>query len=119
MAWFLALQGATHQSYQTSAYELQDGVDRDKLAEEFAKPVLLDRTVSVPVVLPQANGRRQKVTLYVRPGAWGMWTFYQMSEEDQRQLLLENPLLNALAESVAQRGQAPTGQRSPLLNGAM
>lgn len=115
MAWFLGLQGAAHQSHQSSAYELQDAVDIDKLAEEFANAVLLDKVVPVPAMLAQAKGRRQEVTLYVRPTAWGMWTFYQMSEEDQRKLIEENPLLNALAQSVAQRGQGPAGQ-NPLLS---
>ncbi|MGY4870167.1 hypothetical protein [Mycolicibacterium elephantis] len=110
MAWFLALQGSAHQSHQSSAYELQDSVDIDKLAEELASAATLDRVVPVAAMLPQSKGRRQKVTLYVRPAAWGMWTFYQMSEEDQRQLIKENPLLNALAQGVAQRAQGNPGQ---------
>jgi hypothetical protein len=57
-------------------------------------------------MLPASKGKRQKVTPRVRPAAWAMWTFCQMSEEDQRQMVQDNPLLSALAQSVAQRGQA-------------
>ncbi|MDQ2636437.1 MAG: hypothetical protein M3Y83_06125 [Actinomycetota bacterium] len=115
MAWFLALQGPAHQTHQSSAYELQDVVDIETLAQELTSAVTLDRVVPVPAMLPQSKGRRQKVTLYVRPAAWGMWTFYQMSEEDQRQLVKENPLLNALAQGVAQRVQGTPGAQNPLL----
>ncbi|BBY82586.1 hypothetical protein H7I53_12210 [Mycolicibacterium pulveris] len=110
MAWFLALQGSAHQTHQSAAYELQDSVDIDKLAEELTSAATLDRVVPVAAMLPQSKGRRQKVTLYVRPAAWGLWTFYQMSEEDQRQLIKENPLLNALAQGVAQRTHQNPGQ---------
>lgn len=116
MAWYLSLQGSAHMAHQSSAYELQDSVDVDKLAQEFTSAVTLDRVVPVPAVVPQGNRRHQKVTLYVRPAAWGMWTFYQMSEEDRRQLVKDNPVLNALAQSVAQQGQArQAGQQNPLL----
>ncbi|MCV7282478.1 hypothetical protein H7J88_22860 [Mycolicibacterium flavescens] len=115
MAQFLALQGSAHQTHQSAAYELQDGVDIEKLAQELSSAVTLDRVVPVPAVLPQNKGRRQKVTLYVRPAAWGLWTFYELSEEDQRQMLKENPLLNALIQGAAQQGQArPGGQQNPL-----
>ncbi|SEH62520.1 hypothetical protein SAMN04489835_2169 [Mycolicibacterium rutilum] len=115
MAQFLALQGSAHQTHQSAAYELQEAVDIEKLAQELSSAVTLDRVVPVPAVLPQARGRRQKVTLYVRPAAWGLWTFYELSEEDQRQLVKENPLLNALVQGVSQQGQArPAAQQNPL-----
>ena len=113
MAWFIALHGSSHQGHQSTTYELQDAVDVDTLAQELSSAVILDRVVPVPAMLPQNKGRRQKVTLHVRPAAWAMWTFYQMSEEDARQLVQDNPLLNAIAQSV-QRGQAK-GQQNPLL----
>ncbi|MDA4105681.1 hypothetical protein [Mycolicibacterium holsaticum] len=115
MAWFLALQGPAHQTHQSSAYELQDAVDIEKLAQELTSAVTLDRVVPVPAMLPQAKGRRQKVTLYVRPAAWGLWTFYQLSEEEQRALVNENPLLNALAQTVAQRAQGASAAQNPFL----
>ena len=73
MAWFLALQGATQPSHQSSVYELQDSADIDKLAQELVGAVTLDRVVPVPAMLPQNTRKRQKVTLYIRPAAWGLW----------------------------------------------
>jgi hypothetical protein len=54
-------------------------VDVDRLAQELSSAVILDRVVPVPAMLPASKGRRQLVMLHVRPAAWGMWTFYQMS----------------------------------------
>jgi hypothetical protein len=74
-----------------------------------------DAIVPIPAVLPQNSRRRQKVTLYVWPAAWGMWTFYQLSDKDRRQLVKEDPLLNALSQAAQQRGQSgPSGQINPL-----
>ena len=112
MAWYLALQGSTHMTTQSSVYELQDGVDVDNLAQELVSSATLDRVVAVPAVLAQNPRQRQQVTLYVRPAAWGMWTFYQQSEEDRRQLVEQ---FNAMAQAVQQRGQmGPTGQVNAL-----
>src|SRR5437763_3310295 len=107
MAWYLALQGSTHMTNQSSVYELQDGVEVDTLAQELVSSATLDRVVAVPAVLVQNPRQRQQVTLYVRPAAWGMWTFYQQSEEDRRQLVEQ---FNAMAQAVQQRGMGPTGQ---------
>lgn len=123
MAWYLALQGTAHMSHQSSVYELQDAVDVDKISQELVSSATLDRVVPIPAVLPQNNRRQQKVTLYVRPAAWGMWTFYQLSEEDKRQLVKENPVMSALAQAAAQqRGQAAptnplTGRAGPANGG--
>jgi hypothetical protein len=113
LAWFLALQGPSHMAHQSSVYELQDSADVEKIAQELVSSATLDRVVPIPAVLPQNTRRQQKVTLYVRPAAWGMWTFYQLSEEDRRQLAKENPLLNALSQAAQQRGQTG-GQMNPL-----
>jgi hypothetical protein len=113
MAWFLALQGPAHMAHQSSVYELQDSVDVEKLAQELVSSATLDRVVPIPAMLAQNPRRQQKVTLYVRPAAWGMWTFYQLSDEDRRQLAKENPLLNALSQAAQQRGQTG-GQVNPL-----
>jgi hypothetical protein len=118
MAWFLALQGVAHMSHQSSVYELQDSVDVDQVAQEMVSSATLDRVVPVPIVVPQSTRRQQKVTLYVRPAAWGLWTFYQLSEEDRRQLAQENPLLNALNQAAQQQAQtaqeAQAGRVNPL-----
>ena len=106
MAWYLALQGPAHMAHQSSVYELQDSVDVEKIAQEMVSSATLDRVVPVPVVVPQNTRRQQKVTLYVRPAAWGLWTFYQLSDEDRRQLAQENPLLNALNQAAQQQAQA-------------
>ena len=113
MAWYLALQGAAHMAHQSSVYELQDWVDVEKIAQELVGSATLDRVVAVPAVLAPNPRRRQKVTLYVRPAAWAMWTFYQQSEEDRRQLVEQ---LNAMSQAAQQqRAQsAPTAQINPL-----
>src|SRR5215213_10409203 len=112
MAWFLALQGPTHTTSQSSVFELHDSADVEKIAQELVSAVILDRVVSVPTVLRHSPSRHQTVLLYVRPAAWGAWTFYELSEEDRLKLLQGNPLLNALSKAAQQRGQAtaPTGQ---------
>jgi hypothetical protein len=74
MAWFLALQGVAQMSHQSSVYELQDSVDVDQIAQEMVSSATLDRVVPVPIVVPQSTRRQQKVTLYVRPAAWGLWS---------------------------------------------
>lgn len=114
MAWFLALQGPAQSSHQSSVYELQDTTDVDKLAAELASAVTLDRVVAIPGMLPQNTRKRQKVTLYVRPAAWGMWTFYELSEEDRRQLMKDNPLVQALQQHQREHPAAP-GQANPLM----
>ncbi|BBX15699.1 hypothetical protein CRI77_12880 [Mycolicibacterium duvalii] len=112
MAWFLALQGATQASHQASVYELQDSTDIDQLAQDLVSAVSLDRVVPIPAMLPQNTRKRQKVTLYVRPSAWGMWTFYELSEEDRRALMRENPLMQA----IQQHQREHTGQPGPGVN---
>ena len=114
MAWFLALQGPSHTPHQSLVYELQDGVDVDKIAQELVSSATLDRVVPIPAVLAQNKRRHQKVTLYVRPAAWGLWAFYELSDEDRQQLLKDNPVINALAQA-QQRGKAnAAGQRGPM-----
>ncbi len=116
MAWFLALQGPAQPSHQASVYELQDSTDVDKLAQELASAVTLDRVVAIAAMLPQNTKKRQKVTLYVRPAAWGMWTFYELSEEDKRQLMRENPLVQAMQQHQREHAHQ-AGQANPLLGG--
>jgi hypothetical protein len=103
MTWFLALQSTAHMTHQPSVYELQESVDIDKIAQELVSSATLDRVVPIPAVLQQSNQAQQNVTLYVRPAAWGVWTFYQLSAEERRQLLTPNPLLNALSQVAQQQ----------------
>lgn len=113
MAWFLALQGPAQPSHLASVYEMQDGTDVDKLAAELASAVTLDRVVAIPAMLPQTTRKRQKVTLYVRPAAWAMWTFYELSEEDRRSLMKENPMFQAMQHQREQAGMP--GHGNPLM----
>ena len=110
MAWFLALQGPSHTPHQSLVYELQDGVDVDKIAQELVSSATLDRVVPIPAVLSQNKRRHQKVTLYIRPAAWGLWSFYELSEEDRREMLKNNQVVNALAQAAQQRAQ---GKQAP------
>lgn len=116
MGWFLALQGPAQASHQSSVYELQDATDVDKLAQDFVSAASSDRAVPIPAMLPQSTRKRQKVTLYVRPAAWGMWTFYELSDEDRRELMKNNPLVNAMQqhqrEHAAQGGGVATNPLS-------
>ena len=103
MTWYLALQGTSHMTHQPSVYELQESADVDKVAQELVSSATLDRVVPIPAVLQQANQALQNVTIYVRPAAWAVWTFYQLTPEEKRQLLTQNPLLSALSQAAQQR----------------
>jgi hypothetical protein len=120
MAWFMALQGSHHTPHQSTVYELQDGVDVDKIAQELVSSATLDRVVAVPAVLTANKRRHQKVTVYVRPAAWGVWSFYELSEEDRREMAKNNPVVNALAQAAQQRaaaqGKAPGGPMTVQVN---
>ena len=116
MAWYLTLQGPAHTAHQSSVYELQDWVDVKKIAEEMVSSATLDRVVAVPAVLAPNPRGRQQVTLYVRPAAWGMWTFYQQSEEDRRQIMEQ---LNALSQAAQQRAQTGATAKVNPLTGQM
>ncbi len=112
MAWFMALQSPAHSPHQSMVYELQDGVDVDKIAQELVSSATLDRVVPVPAVLSQNKRRHQKVTIYVRPAAWGLWSFYELSDEDRKEMLKNNPVVNALAQAAQQRAQGQ-GKQQP------
>ena len=103
MTWFIALQGTAHMTNQPSVYELQDSVDIERISQELVSSATLDRAVAIPAVLQQSTGGKQRVTLYVRPAAWGMWVFYQVSEAERQQGMAQNPLLNALSQVAQQR----------------
>jgi hypothetical protein len=102
MAWFLALQGPPNKSGQSPTYELHESADIEQIAREMSDSAAADRAVAVPAVF---HNRRQKVTLYVRPAAWGAWAFYEMTEEERREMMAANPVVNALAQAQAQKQQ--------------
>jgi hypothetical protein len=112
MAWFMALQGPHHTPQQSMVYELQDGVDVDKIAQEMVSSATLDRVVNVPAVLSANKRRHQRVTIYVRPAAWGLWSFYELSEEDRREMAKNNPVISAIA-AAQQRAAAAQGRQGP------
>ena len=115
MAWFLALQGPSPTPHQSMVYELQDGVDVDKIAQELVSSATLDRVVPVPAVLSQNKRRLQKVTLYIRPAAWGLWSFYELSDEDRREMAKNNQVVTALAQAAAQqRAQGKQAAGGPM-----
>ena len=43
-----------------------------------------------------------------------MWTFYELSEDDKRQLMKENPLVQAVQQHQREHA-APGGQANPLM----
>jgi hypothetical protein len=105
MAWFLALQGTPTKMGQSLVYELHESADHEKIAQEMVSNATLDRVVAIPAVFQ--NRRNQITTLYVRPAAWGVWAFYEMTEEERRQMLAANPLVNALAQAAKQQQNRP------------
>ncbi|OBI07432.1 hypothetical protein A5715_17810 [Mycolicibacter heraklionensis] len=107
MAWFLALNATPTKGVQAPTYELHESADLERITEELATFAATDRAVAVPAVF--SNGRQ--VTVYVRPAAWGAWAIYELSDEERRELVANNPLVNALAQArAAKQGtqQAPS-----------
>lgn len=99
MAWFLAMEGPANKAV---LYQLQESVDVDKVAEEMVSSATIDRAVAIPAVLQ--NNNQQRVTVYVRPAAWGVWTFYQLTEDERKALATaSNPLVEALAQAARQQ----------------
>lgn len=106
MAWFLALQGSPTKGGQSQTYELHESANTELIAREMSAGVIADRVVEVPAVLPP---RRQQVTLYVRPAMWGVWAFYEMSEDERREMIAANPLISAMAQAAKQQqGRKPS-----------
>jgi hypothetical protein len=80
MAWFLALQGPPNENGQSLVYELHESADVEQIAQEMSTSATIDRAVPVPAVFHNCP---DPVRLYVRPAAWGVWAFYEVSEEEQ------------------------------------
>ena len=112
MAWFLALNATPAKGVQAPTYELHETADIARITEELATFAAADRAVAVPAVF---NSGRQQVTVYVRPAAWGAWAIYELSEEERREMMANNPLVNALAQARAakQPGQQTPGMFAP------
>jgi hypothetical protein len=75
MAWYLALQGSTHMTNQSSVYELQNGVDVDVLAQKWS---VRRRWTAWSRFLRSRRKTRVtavKITRYVRPAAGVTKTF--------------------------------------------
>ncbi|OBH17998.1 hypothetical protein [Mycolicibacter sinensis] len=102
MAWFLALNASPTKGGQSPTYELQESADIERITQEMASFAAADRAVAVPAVF---NNGRQKVTVYVRPAAWGAWAIYELSEEERRELMAASPLVNAIAQARAAKQQ--------------
>ncbi|TDH49637.1 hypothetical protein E2F47_20055 [Mycobacterium eburneum] len=100
MAWFLALQGPPSKVGQGLTYELHDSADVAQITEEMLSSASSDRPVAIPAVL---GNRPRPVTVYVRPAVWGAWSFYEMTEEERREMLAANPLINAVAQAAKQK----------------
>jgi hypothetical protein len=104
MAWFLALQGPPSKVGQSLVYELHESADHQQIAQDMSAAATIDRVVAIPAVV--ANRRHQVTTIYVRPAAWGVWAFYEMSEAERREMMAANPLINAIAQAAKQQQQA-------------
>ncbi|KKB99224.1 hypothetical protein [Mycolicibacter arupensis] len=107
MPWFLALNATPAKGVQAPTYELHETADIERIIEEMATFAATDRAVAVPAVF---NSGRQQVNVYVRPAAWGAWAVYELSEEERREMMANNPLVNALAQARAAKQQ---GQQAP------
>jgi hypothetical protein len=110
MAWFLALQGPPNKAGQSPTYELHESADIEQITQEMGDSAAADRAVAIPVVF---HNRRQQVTLYVRPAAWGAWAFYQMTEDERREMMAANPVINALAQAQAAKQQQARAPQQP------
>lgn len=108
MPWFLALQGPPNKVGQALTYELHESADLQQIAQDLTTAVTIDRAVAVPVIF---GARRQLVTIYVRPAAWGVWGFYEMTEEERREMMAANPLINAVAQAAAKKRQGQQAQQ--------
>ncbi len=95
MAWFLALQGPPNRIGQSLTYELHESANIEQITQEMSSSATIDRAVAVPAVF----GNQRRVTLFIRPAAWGAWAFYELSEQERRQMA------NAVAQVAKQQQQ--------------
>lgn len=111
MAWFLALQGPPSRMGQPLTYELHESTNVQQIEQEMTSSATIGRAVPIPVVFQN----RRQVTLYVRPAAWGAWAFYELTDDERREMAAANPVINALAEAAKQqqRSKKQKGPQAP------
>jgi hypothetical protein len=115
MAWYLALQGPPNRIGQSLSYELQESANVHQIEQELSSSATIDRAVPIPVLFHN----RREVTLYVRPAAWGAWAFYEMSEQERRELAAASVSALAQAQAANQKQvknkqpQGPSGPQGP------
>ena len=105
MAWFLALQGPPNRIGQSLTYELHESANIHQIEQEMSSSATIDRAVPIPVVFQN----RRQVTLYVRPAAWGVWAFYEMTEEERRAVAAAIAQAAKQQQSNKQKGLSPQG----------
>jgi len=117
MPWFLALQGPTHRTNESTVYQLADSTNVQRLRQQLLEEAAMGGVVSVPAVF---GTHLKPVTLYVRPNAWGLWMFYELSEEERKELPSGNAILDALSQAMRQQqegkplGPAPQIRQRPI-----
>lgn len=108
MAWFLALQGPPSKVGQSLIYEMHESADLQQIAQDMSAAATIDRVVAIPAVFQ--NKRDRVTTIYVRPAAWGVWAFYEMTDAERREMMAANPVINALAQAAKQQqARRPAG----------
>lgn len=100
MAWFLALQGPTHRTNESTVYQLADTANIERLKQQLLQEAAIGGVVTVPAVF---GNQLTAVTLYIRPVAWGLWTFYELSDSERTDLPTGNAFLDALTQAVRQQ----------------
>ncbi len=105
MAWFLALQGPTHRTNESTVYQLADSANVERLRQQLLQEAAIGGVVAVPAVF---GNHLQRVTLYIRPVAWGLWTFYELSDEERKELPSGNAFLDAITQAMRQQQEGKT-----------
>jgi hypothetical protein len=113
MAWFLALQGPTHRTNESTVYQLADSANVERLRQQLLQEAAIGGVVSVPAVF---GNNLKPITLYVRPSAWGLWTFYELSDAERKEL--GDTLRDALNQAMRQQQAAAGLQGIPGLQGS-
>ena len=113
MAWFLALQGPTHRTNESTVYQLADSANVERLQQQLLQEAAIGGVVSVPAVF---GNNLKPITLYVRPNAWGLWTFYELSDAERKEL--GDTLRDALNQAMRQQQAAAGLQGIPGLQGS-
>lgn len=97
MPWFLALQGPTHRTNESTVYQLADSANVERIRQQLLEEAAIGGVCPVPALF---GNQQTPVMVYVRPVAWGLWTLYELSEEQQKQLQTRNAVVDALAQAM-------------------